>query len=72
MNPMMFGGAMVVVRLVWYGFLGWFLVFFYVNGGEWWWVLVFCWVYGGGSWWFVVCVCVCVFKVALVDVSLCR
>ena len=24
---------MVVVRLVWYGFLGWFTVFFYLNGG---------------------------------------
>ena len=49
MNHVMFGGAMVVVQLVWYGFLGWFLVFFYVNGGEWSWVLVFCWVYGGRS-----------------------
>ena len=28
--PMMFGGAMVGV---WYGFLGWFTVFFYLNGG---------------------------------------
>ena len=24
---------MVVVWLVWYGFLGWFTVFFYLNGG---------------------------------------
>ena len=35
-NHVMFGSAMVVVRLVWYGFLGWFLVFFYVNGGGSW------------------------------------
>ena len=32
----MFSGAMVVVWLVWYGFLGWFSVFFYVNGGGSW------------------------------------
>ena len=41
MNHVMFGGAMVVVWLVWYGFLGWFSVFFYMNV-----------VNGGGSWCF--------------------
>ena len=32
----MFGSAIVVVQLVWYGFLGWFSVVFYVNGGGSW------------------------------------
>ena len=36
----MFGSAIVVVQLVWYGFLGWF------SG---WFSVVFC-VNGGGSW----------------------
>ena len=32
----MFGSAIVVVQLVWYGFLGWFSVVFCVNGvGSW-------------------------------------
>ena len=57
MNPMMFGGAMVVVRLVWYGFLGWFSVFFYVNGGGSWCFAGFMVVGLGGL--LFVCVCVC-------------
>ena len=38
----MFGSAIVVVQLVWYGFLGWFSVVFCVNGGGSWSFAGFC------------------------------
>ena len=65
--PVMFGGAMVVVWLVWYGFLGWFTVFFYLNGGGSLCFARFMVVGLGGFFYFFFFF----FKVVLVDVGLC-